>query len=109
MKKTRYKKYLIDQKKEMEKYKWITSEKAKKNLGEQAIIEWVKKYAKKFRKKWVLKDIKLSLKELNIIKKKSRGSEKGKIFMKFILDIIEKTEEALELLETENGNDKKTK
>lgn len=34
---------------EMEKHKWIESEKAGYDLGEAARIDWVKKYAAKFR------------------------------------------------------------
>ena len=36
----------------MEKYKWIESEKAGKDLGEFAINEWISKYAKLFREDW---------------------------------------------------------
>ena len=103
MKSARYKKYLETQKKDMEKYKWLESEKAGRNLGEVAILDWIKKYAKPYRKKWVMHDLELALRELKIIKRKAKTSRKGKKFLRFILDILEKTEEALELLET-NGN-----
>ena len=103
MKSARYKKFLSKQKNEMEKYKWLESEKAGRDLGEVAIIEWVGKYAKNYRKKWVQHDLKIALRELKLIKRKAKTSKKGKKFLRFILDIMEKTEEALELLET-NGN-----
>ena len=36
----------------MEIHKWIQSEKAHKDLGEDSLIEWVQKYAAKFREEW---------------------------------------------------------
>jgi hypothetical protein len=46
------KKFLINQKIEIEKYKWIESQKANKDLGEVAVTEWVKKNAKKYRQEY---------------------------------------------------------
>jgi hypothetical protein len=37
-------------------YKWCQSEKAGHDLGNDCCIEWVMKYAKKFRKEWEEKD-----------------------------------------------------
>lgn len=34
---------------EIEKFKWIESEKAGYDLGEQAVRQWIMKYAAKFR------------------------------------------------------------
>lgn len=34
---------------EINKHKWIESEKAGHDLGEEAVKEWIQKYAKKFR------------------------------------------------------------
>lgn len=47
-----YHRYISDQIEEMQRYKWIESEKAGKDLGEAALLEWVKKYAKLFRESW---------------------------------------------------------
>jgi len=44
--------FLDDELKEMEKYKWIKSEEARKDLGEICCLEWIKKYAKEFREDW---------------------------------------------------------
>lgn len=44
--------FIREQINEMEKYKWIESEKAGKDLGEFAINEWICKYAKRFREDW---------------------------------------------------------
>lgn len=34
---------------EINKHKWIESEKANRDLGDSAIKDWIKKYAKNFR------------------------------------------------------------
>jgi hypothetical protein len=44
--------FLINQKLEIEKYKWIESQKANRDLGEEAVAEWVKKNAKQYRKEY---------------------------------------------------------
>jgi hypothetical protein len=40
---------------EMEIHKWIESEKQKHDLGDEAICDWIKKYASTFRKEWLEK------------------------------------------------------
>lgn len=47
--------FLSEQKHEMEKYKWIESEKAGCDLGNIAIMDWIKKYAKQFREEYTAK------------------------------------------------------
>lgn len=37
---------------EIEKYKWIESERAGRDLGDAACREWILKYAAAFRKHW---------------------------------------------------------
>ena len=37
---------------EVEIHKWIESEKANRDLGEEAIKDWIIKHAAEFRKKW---------------------------------------------------------
>jgi hypothetical protein len=44
--------YLLHQKEEIERYKWIESQKAGKDLGEEAVKEWVKKFAADYRKEY---------------------------------------------------------
>lgn len=44
--------FLIDEIREMEVHKWIESEKAKRDLGEEALQDWVIKYAAKYRQEW---------------------------------------------------------
>lgn len=47
-----HKDFMSAQIKEIEVYKWLESEKAHRDLGEDAVKEWIKKYAKEFREKW---------------------------------------------------------
>jgi len=44
--------FLKDEKSEMERYKWIESEKAGKDLGQPIMIDWIKKYAASYRDWW---------------------------------------------------------
>ena len=37
---------------EIQKHKWIESEKAMRDLGNQAVFDWVQKYAADFRAYW---------------------------------------------------------
>jgi len=37
------------QRKEIERYKWLESEKAQRDLGREASLDWIKKYAAKWR------------------------------------------------------------
>ena len=46
------KKFLINQKIEIEKHKWIESQKANRDLGEGAVTEWVSKNAAQYRKEY---------------------------------------------------------
>lgn len=46
----RIKKDLQEQFEEMLKHKWIESEKAGKDLGEAAFVDWINKYAEQWRK-----------------------------------------------------------
>lgn len=47
-------KFLSDQRIEMEKHKWIESEKVGYDLGNCAIMDWVRKYAKTYRETYNL-------------------------------------------------------
>jgi hypothetical protein len=44
--------YLLHQKEEIEKYKWIESQKAGRDLGEQAVHDWIAKFASKYREEY---------------------------------------------------------
>jgi hypothetical protein len=44
-----FKTFLLHQKEEIEKYKWIESQKAGHDLGEAAVRQWVEKFAKEYR------------------------------------------------------------
>ena len=46
------KQYMADQIKEIELYKWLESEKANRDLGEEAIKDWIAKHAAEFRERW---------------------------------------------------------
>jgi hypothetical protein len=46
------KEFMEDQVKEIEKHKWIMSEKAGHDLGSEACRDWIIKYAKQFREFW---------------------------------------------------------
>lgn len=47
-----FKEFLTDQKHEIEKYKWIESQKAGYDLGNDAVATWIRLYAADFRLKW---------------------------------------------------------
>ena len=51
--------YMKAQADEIRKHKWIESEKAGLDLGEQACLEWVRKYARNFRESFSQKDIEI--------------------------------------------------
>jgi len=40
------------QKEEMEKYRWLESEKAGHDVGKTVYIDWIRKYAKSWREWW---------------------------------------------------------
>lgn len=50
--KEEFDKFMEAQIKEIEKYKWLESEKACKDMGNQACIEWIEKFAKEFSDKY---------------------------------------------------------
>lgn len=52
MEKNEYDKFIKDQLEEMKKHKWIESEKVGYDLGQDAIMDWVEKYAAAFRFEW---------------------------------------------------------
>lgn len=44
--------FLKDESEEMKKHKWIESEKVGRDLGNIAILDWIKKYAASYRCWW---------------------------------------------------------
>lgn len=48
----RFKQFMKDQIKEINVHKWIESEKAGHDLGQEAVLDWLKKYAKDYRDEW---------------------------------------------------------
>ena len=42
---------------EMEKHKWIESDKSGFDIGERAYLDWIKKHARIFRNEWVEKKL----------------------------------------------------
>lgn len=48
----RFSQFLKDEICEMERHKWIESEKVGHDLGNKAIMEWIKKYASSYRAWW---------------------------------------------------------
>jgi hypothetical protein len=44
--------YMILQREEMQRHKWIESEKNRGDLGPQALADWVCKYSKQFARYW---------------------------------------------------------
>lgn len=52
MNQNEFKDFLNEQRKEMLCHKWIESEKAHHDLGQEAIIHWIKLYAKQFRQQY---------------------------------------------------------
>lgn len=43
----------------MERYKWIRSEQEHRDVGQEALREWIHRYAKQFRDEWEQKNGKL--------------------------------------------------
>ena len=50
---------------ETQKYKWILSEKAGRDLGEEAVADWVDKHAAAFREYWEKKFRDMNDKEID--------------------------------------------
>jgi hypothetical protein len=44
---------MTEQAKEIEHYKWLESEKAGHDLGQEIVLKWIKLYAKKFYIEWL--------------------------------------------------------
>ena len=51
--KAKLREFLVEEIQEIERHKWIESEKAGHDLGHDAIMEWVLKYAKQYRESYI--------------------------------------------------------
>lgn len=47
-----FEKYMDHQRHEINRHKWIESEKAGRDLGSEAVLDWIRKYASVFRENW---------------------------------------------------------
>lgn len=45
----RQREYLAKQREEIQRHKWIESEKARRDLGAQAVMDWIRNYAESWR------------------------------------------------------------
>lgn len=61
--------FMEEQKKAIDLCKWQEGEKRGCDPGEQFVIEWIDKYSQKFRKDFILGDLKDALTELSEIRK----------------------------------------
>lgn len=52
MNKEQHEQFMKDQIHEIEVYKWCESEKAQRDLGQEAVKDWIRLFAKQFREKW---------------------------------------------------------
>jgi hypothetical protein len=50
--------FLEEERDEIERHKWIESEKAGRDLGYDAIMDWIRKYAKLYREEYISRKIK---------------------------------------------------
>ena len=106
MKPERYKKYLQEQVAEIEKYKWIESEKAGRNLGQKTVDDWVKKFAKVFRRKFVEEDLREALEKLTKLKKLVDQKGPNAEVLKEIAECEDRLKEGIELFENNHNNSK---
>jgi hypothetical protein len=50
--------FLENERNEIERHKWIESEKAGRDLGYDAIMDWIRKYAKLYREEYINRKLK---------------------------------------------------
>ena len=101
----RFKSFLEKQKIEMEKFKWDLGVKKGCDPGQEAVHEWIQKYAKKFRKDFALGDLKEALNELRELRSYIQDYLNKIAALNSIINKCEdKMIEGIELIETENGD-----
>ena len=84
-------KFLEAQKKAIELYKWVQSEKAGHDLGREAVLDWCKYEARAFRKNYVKKDLEIAKEKLSNIDKVKDPE--------LLKECLERIDEVLELME----------
>ena len=107
-------KYMNPQEKKALLHKYLESEKAGKDLGDPAILDWITKYAPIFRKEFVTdKLLKRAVKEIEMLGKialkNSEGNKKKRVekLIKLCKENVEDAEEAIEKgMIKANGNGK---
>ena len=95
--------YMLAQKKTIEEYKWKKGEEQHCDPGSAAVLEWIDKFSKKYRKDFILNDLKDGLVELKHLRNDIHVSlENIQKLLKVIDDCEEKIIEGFELLETDS-------
>lgn len=86
---------------EIEVHKYLQSEKAGRDLGNEAVTDWVQKYGKSFRRQFVSQDHEMAIKNLErlrvVVKKAS--AELKPVIEALIDEIEDEVEEAEDLQE----------
>ena len=81
-------------------FKWQQGERIGRDPGDAAVSEWIEKYSCKFRKEFILTDLKTALQELGLIRKYTQEYlDKIMSLNKVIDDCEKKILNSLELFE----------
>ena len=91
-KEQRFQRFMAEQREAIDKYKYLKGIEMQCDPGHSAALEWVNKYAKKFRKEWTLKDFKESLTDLKTVRDSIQQSLDG---IQNLLKIIDNCEERI--------------
>ena len=102
MRSERFRDFLEKQKKEIEEWKWQEGLRLGCDPGEESVKEWIQKYAKIYRKNFVLSDFKNSLLELKTIRDNIQGHiTKIGDLLKIVNECEEKILDGIEMYEAE--------
>lgn len=94
-----FKKFLNKEIQEMLRHKWIESERAGRDLGQEAIQDWIKRFGKSFRGKYCKDDLMGIIKDIENVSRKVK--DKG---MRNRLNVIKRKADGLaKLMDKENG------
>jgi len=96
-KKEHTKEYLDEAASKILEHKWIESEKAGKDLGQDACIDWVKKYAKVHRKEFIDKHLDKAEEALDKLKDNSNIPKEIIKILEAIYDEIDKAKDNMEV------------
>ena len=107
MNKRMFRKYLEKQIAKINEEKWYEGERIKCDPGQEFVIKWIAKNAKKFRKDFTLEELEQALKDINCmindLTNLYLNTDKMKVWLE---DLRDKVEFAKEYLETESNNHK---